>query len=237
MTGATPVKATLGPGRVVRDGAKAALLERSRPSAGSGLRPGASTPFIARFLRVLWYGAFAACLVTGADAANAGDRVASWALPLDRADEDRILALNPERVSEREVKEVLSRVPAPRILSFQGALIGLSTTSFAKFLIAMGYPEERLRNPRDGTYTYSSYVDSAQVAGALAWHYEREGMMPMLVGHSRGGLIAIRVLYGHGSAPMRPARAPRWRRVAAARIRAGSSLATGRGWITPPALC
>ena len=28
----------------------------------------------------------------------------------------------------------------------------------------------------------------------LAWHYEREGMMPMLIGHSQGGMLAIKVL-------------------------------------------
>ena len=63
---------------------------------------------------------------------------------------------------------------------------------FAEFLIAMGYPAERLRNPRDGALRYCSYADSRELAGTLAWHYERDGMMPMLIGHSQGGMLRDR---------------------------------------------
>ena len=28
----------------------------------------------------------------------------------------------------------------------------------------------------------------------LAWHYEREGMVPMLIGHSQGGMLTMKVL-------------------------------------------
>jgi pimeloyl-ACP methyl ester carboxylesterase len=59
----------------------------------------------------------------------------------------------------------------------------------------MGYPEQRLRNPADGRLTYSSYADSAALAGALAFDYEQTGVEPMLIGHSQGGMLAIRVLY------------------------------------------
>ena len=65
---------------------------------------------------------------------------------------------------------------------------------FAEFLIAMGYPAERLRNPRDGRYTYCSFTDSRELAGTLAWHYEREGSVPMLIGHSQGGMLTVKVL-------------------------------------------
>jgi hypothetical protein len=68
-------------------------------------------------------------------------------------------------------------------------------TSFAEFLIAMGYPEERVRNPHDGSLSYSSFVDSEKLAGSLAWYYEHEGMMPMLIGHSQGGMMVVRVLH------------------------------------------
>ncbi len=61
---------------------------------------------------------------------------------------------------------------------------------FAEFLIAMGYPAERLRNPRDGRLSYSSFGDSRRLAGSIAWHYEREGLMPMIIGHSQGGMLA-----------------------------------------------
>jgi hypothetical protein len=67
--------------------------------------------------------------------------------------------------------------------------------SLCEFLIAMGYPEGRLRDPATGTLSYSSSGDSAALAGIVAWHYEREGLMPMLVGHSQGGMMVIRVLH------------------------------------------
>jgi len=115
-------------------------------------------------------------------------------ISLDRASEDRVLALDPERISPEDVREVLAGAPAPRIICLQGSVPLVTMAPFAKFLIAMGYPEERLRNPRDGRYTYSSFTDSRQIAGALAWHYEREGSVPILIGHSQGGMVTVKVL-------------------------------------------
>ena len=40
----------------------------------------------------------------------------------------------------------------------------------------------------------NSFADSEQLAGELAWYYESDGMMPMLIGHSQGGMLAIKVL-------------------------------------------
>jgi hypothetical protein len=90
---------------------------------------------------------------------------------------------------------VLAQAPAPRIINLQGSAAPITMTPFAEYLIAMGYPEARLRNPRDGSMSQTSFADSEQLAGMLAWHYETEGMMPMLIGHSQGGMLAIRVLY------------------------------------------
>lgn len=114
---------------------------------------------------------------------------------IDAATEDRILALNPESLSEAEVREVLARAPAPRIINLQGSLPVVTMAPFAEFLVAMGYPRGRLVNPEDGSLTYSSFVDARRLAGTMAWYYEHEGMMPMLIGHSQGGMIAIRVLH------------------------------------------
>jgi hypothetical protein len=127
------------------------------------------------------------------DGARAGDgafRVAA----LDRATEERLFALDPERITPEEVREVLARAPAPRIIGLHGSVPVVTMAPFAEFLVAMGYPAERLRNPRDGGYTYSSFADSREIAGALAWHYEREGSVPMLIGHSQGGMLAVKVL-------------------------------------------
>ncbi len=114
---------------------------------------------------------------------------------LDPSVEARILALAPERLSARDVSETLSHARAPRIIALQGSLPIVTMAPFAEFLIAMGYPEERIRNPESGALSYSSFVDARELAGTLAWYYEHEGMMPMLIGHSQGGMIAVKVLH------------------------------------------
>src|SRR5439155_10624223 len=116
-------------------------------------------------------------------------------IALDTATEERILALAAEHVSERDIEELLSRAPAPRVIALQGSFAVVTMQAFAEFLIAMGYPEERIRNPRDGTLSYSSFGDSEKLAGELAWYYETEGMVPILIGHSQGGMMVIRVLH------------------------------------------
>jgi hypothetical protein len=114
---------------------------------------------------------------------------------LDAATAQRLLVLDAENISRREVDEVLARAPAPRIILLHGSVPFITMQPFAEFLIAMGYPEAALRNPRDGAYTYSSYADSRRLAGELAWYYEHEGMMPLLIGHSQGGMLVIKVLH------------------------------------------
>ena len=116
-------------------------------------------------------------------------------IALDVETEERILALTPEHISAAEVQLVLARAPAPRIINLQGSIAFVTMAPFAEYLIAMGYPEARLRNPRDGALSYSSFVDGAQLAGMLAWYYEHEGLMPMLIGHSQGGMMVVRVLH------------------------------------------
>lgn len=146
--------------------------------------------------RVLCASLAAACALAAAPAL-AADRAAARPLEgfaLDRATEERLLALDPERLSAQEVQEVLARAPAPRIIGLHGSVPIVTMAPFAQFLIAMGYPAERLRNPADGRYTYSSFADSREIAGLLAWHYEHEGIVPMLIGHSQGGMLVVKVL-------------------------------------------
>ena len=109
--------------------------------------------------------------------------------------EDKIMALDPEHVSEKDVQEVLSRAPAPKIINIHGGIypVYLMMVSFSDFLVAMGYPESSIGNP-DGSYSYSCYEDSRKIAGITAWHYEKEGMRPMIIGHSQGGMQTIKVL-------------------------------------------
>ena len=116
---------------------------------------------------------------------------------LDRSVEEKILALNPERVTDRDVREILSRAPAPRIINIHGGIypVHLAMISFSNFLIGMGYPGDRIRSPGDGSYSFSCYDSSEKIAGAIAWYYEKEGIPPMMVGHSQGGIQAVKVLH------------------------------------------
>ena len=75
-------------------------------------------------------------------------------LSIEPAVEERILALDPEHVSDDDVRNALAKGPTPRIFSVHGGVYGVYVLmeSFAHFLIDMGYPEERIRDPRDGAY-------------------------------------------------------------------------------------
>jgi hypothetical protein len=117
--------------------------------------------------------------------------------PRDAAVEARILALDPDNVRESEVRDTLRFGPTPRIMLLHGGIfpVHLAMTSFGNFLVAMGYPEARIRNPRDGSWSHSPYEDVERLAGIAAWYYERDGMPPMLIGHSQGGMQAIKMLH------------------------------------------
>ncbi|MEO8344513.1 MAG: hypothetical protein ABI607_02360 [Betaproteobacteria bacterium] len=115
--------------------------------------------------------------------------------PLDAAARRTMQGLDCAKVTGADVAELLASRPAPRIILFQGSLSSVTMDPFGEFLIAMGYPALQIRDPRDGRLSQSSFDDSLQWAGALAWYYESEGMMPMLIGHSQGGMLAIRILY------------------------------------------
>jgi hypothetical protein len=112
--------------------------------------------------------------------------------------EDRILSLDPERITERDIEEVLARAPAPRLILIHGTglpVLFVAMQSFSQFLIGMGYPENKIRNPRDGSLSYSSFKSSSEMAGIIAWYYEREGMPVNLLGYSSGGIQAVKVLH------------------------------------------
>jgi hypothetical protein len=124
--------------------------------------------------------------------------------------EQRLLALDPDDVGAADVREVLAKGSTPRIVALHGGIypVHLVMDSFARFLVGMGYPERMLRHPGDGRRSHSPYESGLQIAGAIGWYYENEGLMPMLVGHSQGGIQLVKVLYllaGDG-----PAEIPVW---------------------------
>ena len=134
--------------------------------------------------------------VASADAAAPAGPAAAAAQATNRALEDRILALDPERITEADVRDTLAAGPTPRIILLHGGIypVYLAMTSFGRFLVRMGYPEAKIRHPGDRRWSHSPYENSAQLAGLVAWYYEHDGVPPMLIGHSQGGIQAIKVL-------------------------------------------
>lgn len=115
---------------------------------------------------------------------------------IDPAVAARILTIDPERVTERDVRETLVHGPTPQIVLLHGGVfpVHLVMVSFGRFLMGMGYPEAKVRQP-DRSFSISPYTDSTKVAGMLAWYYEHDGVRPMLVGHSQGGMLAVKLLH------------------------------------------
>jgi hypothetical protein len=126
-----------------------------------------------------------------APCAGSDDAPASLAGELPKT----IAALDCDRLSARDIRDVLASAPAPRIIVISGSFDLVTMDSFARFLTAMGYPAERIRNPADGAWSYPSSRSSAELAGMIAWHYERDGMVPLLIGYSGGGMLAVRTLH------------------------------------------
>ncbi len=116
---------------------------------------------------------------------------------LEKAEEDRILALDPEHVSEEDVRNTLARGPTPHIILIHGGVypVHLAMASFGRFLAKMGYPEAKIRSPQDRSWSISPYESSADNAGLVAWYYEHDGVRPMIVGHSQGGIQAVKILH------------------------------------------
>jgi len=110
-------------------------------------------------------------------------------------EEDLLLGLDPTNISARTVRNVLSRFSAPRVININGSIPIVTMDSFSRFLIGMGYPEASVRNPMTGAYSYTSYQSAEHLAGMVAWFYEQEGMMPIAIGHSGGGMVVIKVLH------------------------------------------
>ena len=139
--------------------------------------------------------AIAGCATQPLDDTAAARALALPAAP-DRALQERLLALDPEHISDQDVQQVLAKGPTPRIILLHGGVypVHLLMESFGHFLTRMGYPESRIRDPRDNAWSYSPYMTTEQLAGLVAWQYERDGMRPMLIGHSQGGLDVVKVL-------------------------------------------
>ena len=116
---------------------------------------------------------------------------------MDPALEDRILALDPAKISAEDVRDTLSKAPAPRIFLIRGGIypVYLAMESLGAFLVGMGYPQERILTPHENDWSLSPYENATDIAGLLAWCYEHEGVRPTMIGHSQGGIQAVKVLH------------------------------------------
>ena len=119
------------------------------------------------------------------------------AATMDRALEDRILALDPAKISADDVRDTLSKAPAPRIFLIRGGVypVYLAMESLGAFLVGMGYPEERVLTPHENDWSLSPYESAPNIAGLIVWCYEHEGVRPTMIGHSQGGIQAVKVLH------------------------------------------
>ena len=152
-----------------------------------------------RVLRALPLVPVALLAPQGARATDVGDPPPSlWrttVVGLDAPLAARLQALQPDTITADDVRSVLRAVPAPRIIALHGSVPLVTMRPFAEFLVAMGYPAPQIRNPADGSMSYSSFVDSRELAGTIAWYYERDGIAPLLIGHSQGGMMAVKALH------------------------------------------
>jgi len=128
-----------------------------------------------------------------------GAATAQPAAPLTTQGREALLALDPERIGEREVRELRALAPAPRVLLFKGS-VGADMESFGAFLKHMGYPQQQLLNPATGRYSYSfawsgcRCTECEAMPARVGQWLNSEGMAPMLVGHSGGGVTVGRIL-------------------------------------------
>ena len=83
---------------------------------------------------------------------------------------------------------------APHVVMAQGSLGIVTMEPFGRFLAAMGYPARALVDAHGGAMTTDSDVDGRTLAGVLASMHERDGVRPILIGHSKGGGVVIQTL-------------------------------------------
>src|SRR5436190_6176268 len=80
---------------------------------------------------------------------------------------------------------------APHVVMPQGSLGIVTMEPFGRFLAAMGYPERALVDAHGGAMTTDSDISGTTLAGVLAAMHERDGVRPIVIGHSKGGGVVI----------------------------------------------
>lgn len=96
-------------------------------------------------------------------------------------------ATSPERSFPESSGAGVSKAQAPRVLCLNGSLPLTTMDSFARFLVKMGYP-------KDSVLVSGSYRSSRELADWVRRSWEQDGMKPVLIGHSQGGMVVVKVL-------------------------------------------
>lgn len=107
----------------------------------------------------------------------------------------KILKLDPSHLSETDVHDVLSQAPAPRVFCFNGSVPIVTMDPFAKFLAGLGYPEASLADPENGKHSYTSHGSVGPITDKVLAASRENGMSPILIGHSQGGAMVVRILH------------------------------------------
>ena len=89
---------------------------------------------------------------------------ALWLAFAALAHAESLATLDCENLSPRDIRVRLAPAPAPRIIAISGSLDVVTMDSFARFLVAMGYPAERIRNPADGGWRLAPHCGSRRHA-------------------------------------------------------------------------
>jgi hypothetical protein len=106
---------------------------------------------------------------------------------------NQVLAMDLDHISQADLLILRTTFPVPRIIAINGWIPLVTLDSLVRFFTVMGYPEEQIADPLSGALSYSSHRNSAILAGMVAWYYERDGVMPILIGHSQGGMLVVKV--------------------------------------------
>jgi hypothetical protein len=108
---------------------------------------------------------------------------------------EKILALDPTDIDADDV-EILRRGPTPWIFTIAPVHPWAWTFLYLiEFLGEMGYPMDRMGDPRYPKYKIYWRTDGPLIAGMAASFYEQDGMAPMIIGWSGGAIQTVVVLH------------------------------------------
>ena len=114
----------------------------------------------------------------------------------------RILGLDPNRVSQRDISDILSKGPTPWLMTIAPLPPwSVEFLNLIKFFVKSGYPANRIGDPRSNDYRIDWRERPEIIGGMTAWFYENDGMAPILIGWSGGGILAVHVLHTLNGSP------------------------------------